>query len=199
MNTNTSEFLKKWGGILVTLVLLIVAGLFITYSKKSAPVTPSDSAALYPGLASTSASAQTGAGTSKPVKGLVATPVTTNATYTNPSWAIKFTVRGDWTLNTIPDSTGKLHQVQLSGTKNVVFISKDEAIGLSGDLAYTTSTRTIDGQTVTVRTYKTPSSQFAVYQLFTLKAADGNYSFLIKNVSADTSQTDSFINSISNS
>ncbi|MEO6536246.1 MAG: hypothetical protein ABIT47_01005 [Candidatus Paceibacterota bacterium] len=201
MNTNTSEFFKKWGGIFVTIGLLIIAGIFITYSKKPAALPASDSATLTTGLASTSMStsaSKPGVGISKPAVGVTAIPATTNATYSNPAWSIVFTVRHDWSVNTIPDSSGKLHQIQLSGSKSVVFISKDEAIGLSDDLKYTTSTRTVDGQTVSVRTYSHPSDQFALYQLFTLKKADGNYTFFIKNVSADTSMTDAFINSISN-
>jgi hypothetical protein len=203
MNTNTSEFLKKWGGILVTIALLVIAGIIIAVSKKPAAVTSSDAANLYPGLATTSTSTSNhqaaGVAISKAaIPGAVITPVTTNATYQNPAWSIKFTVRGEWNVSTIPDNAGKLHQIQLSGAKTVVFISKDEAIGLSDNLKYTTSTRTVDGQSVSVRTYTNPSADFAKYQLFTLKKADGNYTFFIKNVSADTSMTDAFINSITN-
>ncbi len=101
-------------------------------------------------------------------------------------------------MNDFLGANKQTHQLQISSNNLVIFISKNEAIGLSDDLAYTTSTRTIDGQSVSVRTYSHPSVQFAQYQLFTIKGTDGTYSFLIKNVSTDTSKTDAFINSISN-
>ncbi|CAN5746286.1 hypothetical protein BH11PAT2_BH11PAT2_01150 [soil metagenome] len=198
MNTNTSEFLKKWGGLLVTLVLLILATILIRHTSKPAAVASPDAATLTPGLATASTSLVSVS--SNPATGAAAPTSAKNTTYQDPAWSIRFTLRPEWNVNDFLDGNKQTHQFQISSKTLVIFISKNEAIGLSDDLKYTTSMRTIAGQSVSVRTYTRPSAQFAQYQLFTIKGTDGStYAFLIKNVSTDTAQTDAFINSISNS
>jgi hypothetical protein len=122
--------------------------------------------------------------------------VSDKGVFTDKNWSLAFTLRPEWNVHELLDANNQLHQMQISSSKTVFFISKNEGIGLSGDLKYTTSTRTIAEKSVEVRTYANPSAGFAYYQLFTVSAAEGQYTFLIKNTSVDTSITDTFISSI---
>lgn len=134
--------------------------------------------------------------------GLIPSAALTNSTlspsgaFTDKNWSLGFTIRPEWSVNEILGANDKLHQMEISGTQQVLFVSKDEAIGLSGDLTYTTATRTIAGKSVEVRTYAKPSSTYAYYQTFSIPESDGTYNFLIKSATADTTATDTFIRSI---
>ena len=123
--------------------------------------------------------------------------LSTNGAFTDKNWSVGFTIRPEWNVNEMLDSKNKLHQMQISGTQHVLFISKDEAIGLSSDLTYTTATRTIAGKSVEVRTYAKPTAQYAYYQTFSIPESDGTYNFLLKSTIPDTTITDAFITSIS--
>ncbi|HEV7121589.1 MAG TPA: hypothetical protein VGN56_02040 [Candidatus Paceibacterota bacterium] len=122
--------------------------------------------------------------------------VSSSGQFTDTNWSLAFTLRKEWNVNEILDAARTLHQMQISGSQQVIFISKDEAIGLSSDLAYTTATRTIAGKSVEVRTYSKPSASYAYYQTFTLNESDGTYHFLLKSATPDTTITDTFIRSI---
>lgn len=118
--------------------------------------------------------------------------------FIDKNWSLIFTIPKEWNINEILAADYTLHQLQISGTKQVVFISKNEGIGLSEDLESVTKTRTIAGQSVEVRTYPNPDTTFAYYQTFSLKEPDGTYNFLLKSTTADMAATDAFIKSIAN-
>ncbi len=122
--------------------------------------------------------------------------VSDKGVFTDKNWSLAFTLRPEWNVHEILDANNQLHQMQISSGKLVFFISKNEGIGLSDDLKYTTSTRTIAGKSVEVRTYTNPASGFAYYELFTVSSSDGKYTFFVKNTSADTAIADAFISSI---
>lgn len=124
------------------------------------------------------------------------TSVSDKEVLTNKNWSIGFTLRPEWNVNEILNANNMLHQMQISSASLVIFISKDEAIGLSSDLAFTSATRTVAGKSVEVRTYAKPNAQFAYYQTFTLPESDGSYNFLLKSTTADTTITDAFMRSI---
>jgi hypothetical protein len=134
--------------------------------------------------------------------GLIPSGVLTNSSvsssgiFADKNWKVSFHLRPEWNVNEILDANNQLHQMQISNGSLVIFVSKNEAIGLSNDLTYTTGTRTIAGQSVEVKTYTKPSAQFAYYQLFSIKESDGTYNFFLKNTTSDTTITDTFINSI---
>ncbi|MDB4992140.1 MAG: hypothetical protein JWL75_385 [Parcubacteria group bacterium] len=124
------------------------------------------------------------------------TPVASGRTFSDKNWSISFMLLPEWNITPINGSKNTLHQLQLASSKNVVFVSKDENIAVSGSLTYTTATRTIAGQSVQVRTYSNVESPFKYYQMFSLKESDGTYSFLLKSATSNTNVLDAFIASI---
>lgn len=124
------------------------------------------------------------------------TKVSASGQFTDTNWSLAFTLRPEWNVNEILDSTDKLHQMQISGSAQVIFVSKNEAIALSSDLKHAASTQTIAGESITVQTYPSPSPAFAYYQLFSIPESDGTYYFLLKSTTQDTTITDAFIKSI---
>lgn len=189
-------FMQKWGWAVGLLVAIIIVGLIIGFSHRAQA--PSETASststvasgteplLVPGAAPATTTSKTPAVSITPV----------SQTYSNPNWSISFELHSDWNINAILDASRKLHQMQVNGSNFVIFISQNEAIGLSDDLKYATTTRTVAGQTVEERVYTNPSTQFAKYELFTIKESDATYSFLVKNVSTNTSATDAFLNAV---
>jgi hypothetical protein len=200
MESNSMHWMKTWGWIAaLAIVLIIIAIASLVQAHNSAlraMNAPSDLASTtlkLPALGKTGTAAGTGA-SAAPTTAAAATP---NKTFTDSNWSLRFTLRPEWNVNEFLDNSRKLHQMQISGTTIVIFISKDEAIGLSSDLSSTVAMQTIAGQQVQVRTYSHPSATFAYYQLFTVTEPDGKYAFLIKSATADTTKGDAFIRSIS--
>ena len=122
--------------------------------------------------------------------------VTPEGVFTDKKWSLAFTLRPEWNVHEILDANNQLHQMQITGKTLTIFISKNEGIRLSDDLASTVAGRTIDGAMIDVRTYANPGDGFAYYQLFTVAGKDGTYTFLAKSTSADTTLIDTFIRSI---
>lgn len=184
--TILSTILAKLAAALTSLAMLI--GLV------HAPVTVSASNPV-PLHLSSSTAATSGAALI-PSGALTNSSVSSKGVFADKNWSLGFTLRPEWNVNEMLDANNQLHQMQISSGSLVIFVSKNEAIGLSDDLKYTTATRTIAGKSVEVRTYAKPSSAFAYYELFTVPGSDGRYSFLIKSTSPDTAIKDTFIASI---
>jgi hypothetical protein len=200
MTQNTKDFLGKWAELLIVVVIVLVLMAVLAFSRAHAPetsLTPANTTIA----TSTLMASSTALGAT--ISGEPHIPISpTNTSFMSPEWSLKFTLRPEWNVNQILNGnvlqgTGSLHQMIISGSKTVIFVSQNEAIGLSNDLVSTSATRMIAGQNVEVKTYLKPSAQFAFYQLFTIKESDASYSFLIKSADADMAVANKFINSIS--
>jgi hypothetical protein len=176
----------------------IAAVLGLAHSTPSVPVT-------MPVASSTVASTSTsGKGSAPAHAGVVITPVSvvpveaisSTKVFSDPNWSLTFAVHSDWSTMPILSANKSLHQLQISGSKYVVFVSKDEGLAVSGSLTSTSAKKTIAGQSVDVRTYHNVEAPFAYYQIFTLKEKDGNYTFLLKSTNSDSSTLDAFVDSI---
>jgi hypothetical protein len=175
-----------------------VAAMFgLSHSSPTIPATvPVASSTM---MASTSTSM-----TATPHKGVVITPVSlapvaavsASKLYSNKDWSISFSIHSEWNVTPFLSANKSLHQLQVAGSKDAIFVSKDEGIAVSGALPFTTSKKTIAGQSVDVHTYTGVEAPFAYYQIFTLKEKDGNYSFLLKSTETDHSTLDAFTDSI---
>jgi len=177
--TILSTLLAKLAAALASLALLLgLAHAAPPAAVSVSPGTPTSVAGLIPSGA------------------LSASSVSPQGVFSDKNWSVSFTIRPEWNVNETLDANNKLHQMLISGAHEVIFISKDEGIGLSSDLTYTTATRTIAGKSVEVRTYTKPNASFAYYELFTLPETDGAYTFYFKSTVPDTTITDTFIRSI---
>lgn len=117
-------------------------------------------------------------------------------TYTNPSWNVAFTYMPEWKQDNVTNDTGEVTQVRLASDTGTYLISKDTSIAQPSLLKYTTSTRTIAGQSVEVRTYKNPNDTYAYYLYFTVVAGKDDYHFSIKSYESSKTETDTFIERI---
>ncbi len=211
MNPNTTEPVKRstiFFAAAIVLVLIIGAVLashahapttvqelpVTAFSTSTLPLSPSSNANLLgtPGSSTASTASST----------VVKQAVAKNISFSNKGWSLGFTIRPEWNVNQTINSDpahgiSQLHQVFISSPTTVILVSQNEAIAVSGDLASTTATQIIAGQSVVVRTYLHPNALFAYYKLFSIKESDATYYFFLKSVVADTSVTDAFTRSIS--
>lgn len=184
---------------------IVVIGAALWFSQKpeeepvaleTSPIATSSMPAFAPGSSAAAAPTSVPAGMPALPTGVAVTNQTLVKTYNNPSWALSFTYMPEWKQDNVTNEKGEATQVHLSSDGGTFLISKDLSIAQPSLVKYTTSTRTIAGQSVEVRTYTSPNDKYAYYLYFTIVAGGDDYHFSLKSYEASKEETDTFIKRI---
>jgi hypothetical protein len=188
---------------LIILAFVVVAGAALWFSQKDPVATnqePADIAPLptiatssLPGVATTPAALaeQTGGSIVPKVSGQTVWRI-----ITADNWDIVFKIQTSWKVSGVYTEDKKLSQVSIGGDSADFFVSRNVHIAEPSKLAYTTTTRTIAGKSVTVHVFEKPNAKYAYYEYFSLPVGTDTYYFQVKSAVASKKEEQDFIDFI---
>lgn len=129
---------------------------------------------------------------SQGASGITVVEQTILRTFNHPKWHLIVSMPSEWEFATTREADGDISAVSFSSSEGNVYVSREDPIAEPSLVSFTTSTRTVAGQSVEVRRYANPNETYASYLYFTLEY--GNYQYYVSVRSIDP--TDAFISDV---
>ncbi|MEJ0054031.1 MAG: hypothetical protein WDN10_04930 [bacterium] len=116
--------------------------------------------------------------------------------FTGLGWTLPFSFQPSWAVAADKNQNSMVTQVRLAASDTSILISKNQRIGMPSKVAFSTSTRSIAGQNVTVTRFDNPNPKYAYYLYFDVPVGTDTYYFSLDSATTSMKVANDFISLI---